>query len=48
MLGWGLHLLHQRLLDRAAGGVGRMGDAPMAVAAFAREVELLVVVVVAP
>jgi len=41
-----LHLLHQGFLDRAPGGVGRMDDAPVAMAAFAREVKLVLVVVV--
>ncbi len=39
MLGRAPHLLDQRALHRGAGGVGRMHDAALAVAAFAREVQ---------
>ena len=35
----GLGLGQQRLVDRAAGGVGGMGDAPHRMAAFARQVQ---------
>jgi hypothetical protein len=41
------HALHERFLHRAAGRVRGVHDAPVAVAAFAREMQLLLVVVVA-
>ncbi len=46
-VGVALHLPDERLLHRAAGGVRGMHDAPVAVAALAREVQLLLVGVVA-
>ena len=39
MFGCARDLLLQRLLHGAAGGVGRVDDAALAVAAFARQVE---------
>ena len=47
MLGWLFTLPDEGLLHRAAGGIGGVDDAPMAVAALAGEVQLVLVVVVA-
>jgi hypothetical protein len=46
ILGWALDLPDQGVLDRAAGGVGGMDDAAVAMAAFPGEVELVLVVAV--
>jgi hypothetical protein len=41
-VGGATHMLDQRLLHRGAGGIRHVHDAPRAVAAFAREVQLAV------